>query len=440
MDVTLNDKVPPHNIEAEQAVLGALLIDWSAMAEVISTLNLRADRFYSLQNQVIFEAMMKLYVQNSTGDTISLINELTIENKLEQAGGAAYIASLTDMVPSAANISYYANIVLDRAARRDLIKISSELKASTFDLQKESKDLLDNAEQKIFALAERNETTKIISAKDIMFKEIELIDARYKSKNQFTGVPTGFARLDTMTSGFQKSELIIIGARPSIGKTALALSIIQNIACEKRIPCGFFSLEMPYESIGMRLLAQEARVPMQKIRSGMLKVDDVKRIQDAAGRWFEAPLYTVDTPNMKLLDLRAVARRMVKNQKVQIIFIDYIGLIATEDPTAPVFEQVSLISKSLKALARELEIPIVALCQVSRDAEGNEPNLAQLRGSGSIEQDADVVMFLHRDRLKDEVAAQDAKIILAKQRNGATGDINIMFLPAYSKFENKAEE
>ena len=440
MDATLNDKVPPHNIEAEQAVLGALLIDWSAMAEVISTLNLRADRFYSLQNQVIFEAMMKLYVQNSTGDTISLINELTVENKLEQAGGAAYIASLTDMVPSAANISYYANIVLDRAARRDLIKISSELKASTFDLQKESKVLLDNAEQKIFALAERNETTKIVSAKDIMFKEIELIEARYKSKNQFTGVPTGFAKLDTYTSGFQKSELIIIGARPSIGKTALALSIIQNIACEKRIPCGFFSLEMPYESIGMRLLAQEARVPMQKIRSGMLKVDDVKRIQDAAGRWFEAPLYTVDTPNMKLLDLRAVARRMVKNQKVQIIFIDYIGLIATDDNKKEQWEQVSEISKSLKALVRELEIPIVALCQVSRDAEGNEPNLAQLRGSGSIEQDADVVMFLHRDRLKDEVAAQDAKIILAKQRNGATGDINIMFLPAYSKFENKADD
>ncbi len=438
MDASLNDKVPPHSIEAEQAVLGALLLDWGAMADIISVL--RADRFYSLQNQVIFEAMLKLYAKNATGDTISLINELTVENKLEQAGGTAYIASLTDTVPSAANIEYYANMVMDRAARRDLIKISSELKASSFDLQKDSDALLDNAEQKIFALAERNETTQIYSAKDIMFKEIELIDARYKSKNQFTGVPTGFAKLDTYTSGFQKSELIIIGARPSIGKTALALSIIQNIACEKRIPCGFFSLEMPYESIGMRLLAQEARVPMQKIRSGMLKVDDVKRIQDAAGRWFEAPLYTVDTPNMKLLDLRAVARRMVMNQKVEIIFIDYIGLISTEDPTAPVFEQISEISKSLKALARELSIPIVALCQVSRDAEGNEPNLAQLRGSGSIEQDADVVMFLHRDRLKDEVAAQDAKIILAKQRNGATGDIPIMFLPAYSKFENKAEE
>lgn len=440
MDATLNDKVPPHNIEAEQAVLGALLLNWTAMSEVVSIL--RPDRFYSLQNQVIYEAMQKLFSKNATGDTISLINELTVENKLDQAGGAAYIASLTDTVPSAANIDYYAEMVLDRASRRDLIHISSELKAASFDLQKGSDALLDDAEQKIFALAERNETTQVYSAKDIMFKEIELIEARYKSKNQFTGVPTGFAKLDTYTSGFQNSELIIIGARPSIGKTALALSMIQNIACEKRIPCGFFSLEMPYESIGMRLLAQEARVPMQKIRSGMLKVDDVKKIQDAAGRWFEAPLYTVDTPNMKLIDLRAVARRMVKNQDVKIIFIDYIGLISTEDPTAPVFEQVSLISKSLKALARELSIPIVALCQVARDAEGQEPNLAQLRGSGSIEQDADVVMFLHRDRIKDgdAIAAQDAKIILAKQRNGATGDVPIMFLPAYSKFENKADE
>ena len=408
MDTALNDKVPPHNIEAEQAVLGALLLNWTAMSEVVSIL--RPDRFYSLQNQVIYEAMQKLFTKNATGDTISLINELTVENKLEQAGGAAYIASLTDTVPSSANIDYYADMVLDRAARRDLIRLSSELKTSSFNLQKKSDALLDDAEQQIFALAERNETTTVYSAQDIMVKEIELIEARYKSKNQFTGVPTGFAKLDTYTSGFQDSELIIIGARPSIGKTALALSMIQNIACEKRIPCGFFSLEMPYESIGMRLLAQEARVPMQKIRSGMLKVDDVKKIQDAAGRWFEAPLYTVDTPNMKLIDLRAVARRMVKNNKVKIIFIDYIGLISTEDPTAPVFEQVSLISKSLKALARELQIPIVALCQVARDAEGQEPNLAQLRGSGSIEQDADVVMFLHRDRIKDgdNVAAQEA--------------------------------
>ena len=196
---------------------------------------------------------------------------------------------------------------------------------------------------------------------------------------------------------------------------------------------------MPYESIGMRLLAQEARVPMQKIRSGMLRVEAIKKVQDAAGRWFEAPLYVVDTPNMRLLELRAMARRMVTNQHVKIIFIDYIGLITTEDNKKEQWEQVSEISKSLKALARELQIPIVALCQVARSAEGEEPNLAQLRGSGSIEQDADVVMFLHRDRLKNEVEAQEGKIILAKQRNGATGDIPIMFIPAYSKFETKAD-
>lgn len=439
MDTTLADKVPPHNVEAEQAVLGALLLNWSAMAEVVSIL--KADRFYSIQNQIIYEAMLRLYSKSIAGDTISLINELTSDGKLEQSGGAAYIASLTETVPSAANIEYYAQVVIDRAARRDLIKISSELRASSFDLSKSSDSLLDSAEQRIFALAERNETTEIHSAKTIMIREIELIDARTKSRNSFTGIPTGFGKLDTYTSGFQNSELIIIGARPSIGKTAIALSMMQYIACEKKIPCGFFSLEMPYESIGMRLLSQESNVHMQKVRSGMLRVSDIQKLQDAASRWFNAPFYVVDTPNMRLLELRAMARRMVTNHEVKIIFIDYIGLITTEDSSRPVYDQVSEISKALKALARELAIPIVALCQVARSAEGEEPNLAQLRGSGSIEQDADVVMFLHRDRLKEEgIEAQDAKLILAKQRNGATGEIPILFLPPYSKFVPKSQE
>ncbi len=437
-EISLKDKIPPQNLEAEQAVLGAILVDHNGISNVISTL--KADRFYSLRHQIIFDAMVKLYTKNISIDSVSLSNQLIKEDKLEQAGGNVYIAELSETVPSAANIESYAQIVLDRASRRDLIRVSSEIKASSYDLQRESQGLLDSAEQKIFALSERNETTAVYDAKAMMVKEIELIEARYHSKNQFTGIPTGFAKLDNYTSGFQKSELIIIGARPSIGKTALALSMIENIACEKHIPCGFFSLEMPYESIGMRLLAQEARVPMQKIRSGMLKVDDVKRIQEAASRWYEAPLYTIDTPNMRLLELRAMARRLVTKYDVKIIFIDYIGLITTEDNKREQWEQVSEISKSLKALARELEIPIVALSQVARDAEGQEPNLAQLRGSGSIEQDADVVMFLHRDRLKEEIAAQEGKIILAKQRNGATGDIPIMFIPSYSKFESKAEE
>lgn len=439
MDSTLMDKVPPHNIESEQAVLGALLLNWDAMSEVVS--KLRPEHFYSIQNQTIFDALITLFNKHVKGDTLSLINELTVSNKLEQAGGNAYIVSLTDTVPSAANIEYYSQMVLDRAARRELIKISSELKASAFELSRDTSELLDSAEQKIFALTDKNDTIEIHNAKDIMIKEIEIIDSRYKNKNQFTGVPSGFAYLDTMTSGFQKSELIIIGARPSIGKTALALSMMQHIALEKKIPCGFFSLEMPYESIGMRILSQEARVNMSRMRSGLLKLEDLKKIQDAAGRWYGAPLYTIDIPNMRLLDLRAMARRLVANNGVQIIFIDYIGLISTDNNKKDTWEQISEISKSLKALARELEIPIVVLCQVARDAEGQEPNLAQLRGSGSIEQDADVVMFLHRDRLKEETPVQEAKIILAKQRNGPTGDIKIMFVPAYSKFENyKGEE
>ena len=436
----LETKTPPHNIEAEQAVLGAILMDWTAMAEVVSKLS--TDRFYSLQNQIVYDALIKLYTKGVRGDTLSLVDQLTVEGKLEQAGGAGYIASLTEFVPSAANIEHYSDIVLECSTRRELIKIAGELKTMAYERnQEDSKALLDTAEQKIFSLSQRNETTKIWDIKDIVVEDIKLIDARYKNKTEFTGVPSGFSKLDMMTSGFQKSELIIIGARPSIGKTALALSMMQHIALEREIPCGFFSLEMPYESIGMRLLSMSSHVDMGRMRSGMLQRQDFNKIQDAAGRWYSAPLYTVDTPNMRLLDLRAMARRMVANHKVQIIFVDYIGLITTENPNAAVFEQVSEISKSLKALARELEIPIVALCQVSRDAEGNEPNLAQLRGSGSIEQDADVVMFIHRERKRDEQSAvQEAKIILAKQRNGATGDIKISFIPAYSTFANTQKE
>ncbi len=438
MDNLLDGKVPPNNLEAENAVLSSILLKWESMAEVVSIL--KADRFYDSRNKLIYQALVNLYSKNVQGDSLSLINELGVEGKLEEAGGAAYIAELTDLVPSAANILHYAKIVIDRATRRELIDISLDLKSSAYNISKDADALLDNAESKIFNLAERNETTVVHSAREIMVKEFELIQKRIDSKTRFTGIPSGFAELDTYTSGFQKSELIIIGARPSIGKTALALSMMQHIALEQKISCGFFSLEMPYESIGMRILSQEARVPMQKIRSGLLRVDDITKIQNAAGRWYKCPLYIVDTPNMRLLDLKAMARRMVKNQKVEIIFIDYIGLITTENPSGPVYEQVSEISKSLKALARELEIPIVALCQVARAAEGEPPNLAQLRGSGSVEQDADVVMFLHRERLKEQTPDQDATIILAKQRNGATGDIKIKFIPAYSRFENKMEE
>ena len=438
----LKDKVPPHNLEAEQATLGALLLNFDAISNVVSLLD--SEKFYSYQNKLIYEAMISLFRQNIHGDTLSLINELTKTGKLEEAGGAAYIASLTDLVPTAANVEYYAKIVLDQSTRRELIRISQELKAASYNETKESRGIIEEAEKLIFTLSDKNQTTKVYNMKEIINDTINAVEEHYKNKSTFTGIPTGFAKLDTMTSGFQNSELIILGARPSIGKTAMALSMMEYIAVDQKIPCGFFSLEMSALMLGQRLLSQTARVPGGKLKSGMLRIEDFQKLQQAASRCYEAPLYIIDVPNMPLLDLKAMARRLVVNQGVKIIFIDYIGLISTDNPNTQVWEQVSEISKSLKALARELAIPIVALCQVSRDAEGEEPTLNQLRGSGSIEQDADVVMFLHRERRKtaeqEENPVQDAKLIVAKQLNGATGDVDILYLSSYTKFENKAHE
>lgn len=437
----LKDKVPPHNLEAEQATLGAILLDWNSFANVISLLS--ADKFYSYQNKTIYEALVNLFRQDIHGDTLALIQELTKTGKLEEAGGTSYIASLTDLVPTASNIEYYAKIVLDQSIRRDLIRASQDMKAWSFDETKESRKIIEDAEHLVLTLSDKNQTTTVYNMQKVVNTTINKVNEAYHNKNTFTGIPSGFADLDSMTSGFQNSELIILGARPSIGKTAMALSMMEHISVEQKIPCGFFSLEMSYEMIGQRILSQVARVPGHKMKNGMLRHEDFQKLQDAAGRCYNSPLYIVDVPNMPLLDLKSMARRLVKNQGVKIIFVDYIGLISTDSPTSQVWEQVSEISKSLKALARELNIPVVALSQVARDAEGNEPTLAQLRGSGSVEQDADVVMFLHRERIKTaeqrEEPVQDAKLIVAKNRNGPTGDVDILFLSGYTKFENKAK-
>ena len=440
MPLELKDNVPPNSEEAERAVLGAVLLDWSSMPTVIALL--RPERFYYRQNQIVFDALVSLYMKGITGDIISVVNELTSTGKIDEAGGSGYISSLTDFVPTSANVEYYASIVKEASIRRELINVSAEIKLSAYNDQKNSKQILDDAEQKIFKINDENQSTTIYQMKDLIPSLISLIDSRYKTHNAYTGVTSGFVDLDMMTSGFQNSELIIIGARPSMGKTAMALTMMQHIAVDQQIPTGFFSLEMSANQIMQRLLCQEARLPGGKLRNGMMKVDDFKRLQEAAGRCYGAPLFIVDTPNMKLLDLRAMARRMRANYDVKIIFIDYIGLITSEHTDAPMYEQISEISKSLKALARELAIPLVVLCQVARSAEGQEPNLSELRGSGSIEQDADVVMFIHRERTKTsgdekESPVLDSKLIVAKQRNGPIGDVELLFIPSYTKFENK---
>lgn len=437
----LKDTIPPHDIDAEQATLGALLLDWASASEVVTEMRIHGEDFYLAQNRIIFKALEVLGKDNVQVDAFTLIDKLKRLNALDKVGGEAYIATLTNTVPSTANVKYYAKLVLDKARRRSLIKISSEMKTSAFDAQKESRFIIEEAEKKIFALADSDQTIEIHDMQDIVNRTIENVYNRVKNHGDCTGITSGFATLDSMTSGFQNSEFVVIGARPSMGKTALALNMMEHISIDKKIPCGFFSLEMSYEQIGQRLLSQRTRIPGTKLRNGMMQVSELQKLQDAASACYEAPLFIVDTPNMQLVDLRTMARRLVHDHGVKIIFIDYIGLITVENAGPAVYEQVSEISKSLKSLARELNVPVVALCQVARSAEGEEPNLAQLRGSGSIEQDADVVMFIHRERKKAESGemepVQDAKLIVAKQRNGPIGDVPLLFLNSITRFENK---
>lgn len=439
---TLKDKVPPHHLEAEQATLGALLLDWDSIGTVIRYL--RPNNFYSLQNQKIFSAILSMYNEGKQGDLLTLTEYLKSKNELDGAGGPGYITALTDTVPTSANVEYYAKIVLEHSVRRELIKISNTIIADSHDESIESRAVLENAQKKIFELTDTNQTESFKKAQELIFPTIERIERLYKNKSAFTGIPSGLQDLDTLTSGFQNSELIIIGARPSMGKTAMALSMIEHIAIKNKIPTALFSLEMSGMQIMQRLLATEGRIPSQKLRAGLLSLQELQRMQDAAGLIYDAPLYLVDTPNMKLLDLRALARRMKLQHDIKIIFIDYITLITSENTLIPRHEQIAEISRSLKSLARELNIPVVALSQVRRDAEQKEPTLADLRESGSIEQDADVVMFIHRERQKKDddgqpIQAIDTKLIVAKQRNGPIDDVDLIFLPSYTKFENKAK-
>jgi len=442
-NIPLKDKVPPHNSEAEQATLGALLLDAEAVGTVIRYL--RPDSFYSLQNQKIFQAIISLFNKGQRSDILTITEELRQSGILDTAGGPGYIASLTDTVPTSANVEYYAKVVLENSVRRSLLNISNKIIASAYDQATESRAVLEDAQKRIFELTDANQSATFKTPKEIIPRAIEAIEKLYHTRDAFTGIPSGLIELDQMTSGFQKSELIIIGARPSVGKTALALTMAAHTAIKEKIPTAFFSLEMSDMQLMQRLISSESKIPSEKIRTGLLKMGDFQSIQDAAGHIYDAPLYIVDMPNMKLLDLRAMARRLRAQFDVQIIFIDYLTLISSENSMIPRHEQIAEVSRSLKSLARELNIPVVALSQVRRDAEGKKPMLADLRESGSIEQDADVVMFLHRERVSsskdgsDRDQAIDTELIVAKQRNGPIGDIDILFLPRYTKFVSKTQ-
>jgi len=435
----LKDKVPPHNSEAEQAVLGAILIDPDSVPAILKYL--RPEDFYVNANKAVFAGVVSLYEKGEKADLITLTDELKSMGTLDQAGGPAYVAGLTSVTPSSANVEYYARIVQETSIRRSLIKLSGELSSKAHDESTESGLVLDEAQARIFDITQNRQAVSYKSVKELLPDTIKTIESLFKNKNAYTGVPSGLDDLDSMTSGFQNSELVIIGARPSVGKTALALSMASNIAVKKGIPCAFFSLEMADMAIMQRLVSSEARIASNKIRTGLIKPSDFNALMEAASRIYEAPLYIVDMPNMKLLDLRTMVRRLVAEKGIKIAFIDYLTLITHENADLPRWEQISSISRSLKALARELKIPIVALSQLKREAEGKSPSLSDLRESGSIEQDADLILFLHRDRELDKKRDEQSPVIetdliVAKQRNGPVGKTTIAFLPAYTRFES----
>jgi len=425
----LRDAIPSHNEEAEIATLGAVLIDAEALPTIIPLL--RPEDFYRGAHQRIYEAVLALFDRGQSIDLITLSDELRTRGTLELCGGGAYVSRLTSAVPTSANVEYYARIVQASSIRRTLARVSQEIISRAHDESSEISVILEDAERRIFEISDRNQTGTYSPAKEIVKLTFDAIERHYHSKTEYTGIPCGFKDLDQLTMGFQSSEFIVIGARPSVGKTAFALTIAANMAIRQKIPVGFFSLEMSAMAIMQRLLSMEARLDSQRMRTGMLSPADFSRITEACGRLYEAPLYISDSPDLKLLDLRAQARRMKSKQDVKIIFVDYITLIGSENRDLPRHEQIAEISRSLKSLARELGLPVIALSQVRRETEGKKPSLADLRESGSIEQDADVVIFIHTEDLKSEVR----EISGAKQRNGPVGDIQLSFLSRYTKFE-----
>ena len=439
------DRIPPHNDDAERAAIGAMLIDDSAIAIVRQYLS--PDDFYSSRNRKIFEAVLALFSMGTRPDLLTLSGELEKTGKLDEAGGIDYIASLTHAVPSSANAEYYSRIVQNDSMRRSLIRISGDIGARAFDETVEPKLLLEETQRRLFLVSDPRGVFRYKKADSVLLNTVNYLDEVFKTKAQFTGVPSGFPDLDRLTSGFQPAELIIIGARPGMGKTAIALSIAANVSLRQSRPAAFFSLEMSERSLMLRLLSAETGIDSYKLRTGFFKSDDFEKIWSAGELMHGAPLFIVDMPYMTLQNIQEMARMVKIQENVEIIFIDYIGLIASNDSFSKRFEFVSKVSMALKGLARELNIPIVVLSQLRREAENQKPNLADIRESGSIEQDADMVMFLDRDRElgksfeeQSKERGQKVQLMIAKNRNGPVGTVNLTFLKHLTKFVSYTDE
>jgi replicative DNA helicase len=437
--------VPPQNLEAEEALLSAILIDNSSLLDIVEIL--RAEDFYRSAHQRIFTTITDLFARSEPVDLVTLANSLQEKGFLEEVGGPAFLAALVDAVPLAVNPQHYARIVHSKAILRRLIEKAGEISKRCFQDRGNVDEVIDFAETAIFEVA-RNKRKKAFTAmRDIVNVNIDTLVERQGNKSLLTGVPTGFSKLDNMTSGLQGSDLIILAARPSMGKTAFALNIARNAALEGDVPVAIFSLEMSKEQLSMRLLCAEARVDSQRVRNGFFSDHDWNRLTDAAESLAEAPIYIDDSPDVTAMEIRAKARRLMLEKGLGMVIVDYLQLMRASTSSERRDLEISEISRSLKALAKELNVPVIALSQLNRKLEeraDKRPQLSDLRESGALEQDADVVAFIYRDEVynKDENNPNrgKAEIILGKQRNGPIGTAHLAFLNVYTRFENLAPD
>jgi len=437
--------LPPQNIEAEESILSSILIDNSTLLDVLEILS--PEDFYRSSHQNIFAGITELFSNNEPADLVTLTNLLGEKNQLEGIGGAAYLAQIIDTAPLAVNAQHYARIVHDKAALRRMIEKANAISNRCFKDQGDVDEIIDFAESAIFEVVRKKNKQSFYPLSKIIEENIDTLEERQGNKALLTGVPTGFTLFDNLTSGLQKSDVIIIAARPSMGKTALALNIARNIAIDANTPVAIFSLEMSKEQLSMRLLCSEARIDSSRLRSGFFSRDDWMNLTDAAEVLSEAPIYIDDSANISALEIRAKARRLKMKTDLGLIIIDYLQLMKSHHFSERRDLEISEISRTLKALAKELELPIMALSQLNRkleDRSDKRPQLADLRESGALEQDADVVAFIYRDEVynKDENSAEQGKaeLLLSKQRNGPTGMVPLTFITAYTRFENRAAE
>jgi len=436
-------KVPPQNLEAEQSVLGAILLDNDALNKVLEIMT--EEDFYKGAHHKIFSAMVDLDDQNEPVDLITLTDYLRGKNELEEVGGAVYLTSLVNSVPTSANVKYYSKIVHERALLRNLISVATEIITSGYETTGQVDDLLDFAESRIFGISEKKIKPSFFPVKDIVRESFETIERLYDKKERITGIPTGFKDLDDLTSGFQPADLIVIAGRPSMGKTAFSLGIAQNAAIIHRQPVAIFSLEMAKEQLVLRMLCSESRVDSHKLRSGYLGKTDWPLLTAAAGTLTEAPIFIDDSPAISILEMRAKSRRLKAEHGLSMIIVDYLQLMRGRGDSDTREQEISDISRSLKALAKELRVPVIALSQLSRAVEtrGGErkPVLADLRESGAIEQDADVVIFIYRKEVYNPSEENKglAEIMISKQRNGPVGTVMLTFRDRYTRFEDLSD-